>query len=53
VLVFADGSGVVQIVYHDPMTLTETHGLPQDAEYLDKMAMALDNLTDKAIAQSD
>lgn len=50
VLAFADDAGVVHLVYHDPAQLVEDHDLPADAAYLEKMAGALDKLTDKAIA---
>ena len=51
VLVFADAEGVVQVTYHDPADLAETHGLPADAQYLAMMTGALDKLTAKAIAE--
>jgi len=51
VLAYADGEGVVHVTYHDPAHLAELHGTPQDAEYLTKMTGALDNLTNKAIAE--
>ncbi|KZY03378.1 MULTISPECIES: DUF302 domain-containing protein [unclassified Sulfitobacter] len=51
VLAYADDKGQVHVVYHQPETLAEMHGLPEDAEYLEKMAGALDKLTSKAIAE--
>ena len=51
VLAYADDSGMVHVSYHDPATLAEDHGLPDDAEYLTKMTGALNKLTDKAIAE--
>ena len=53
VLAYADEKGQVHLVYHAPETLAEMHGLPEDAEYLDKMAGALDKLTGKAIAEGE
>jgi uncharacterized protein (DUF302 family) len=50
VLAYADGEGVVHVVYHDPAELAATHGIPADAEVIAKMTGALGNLTDKAIA---
>ena len=50
VLAYEDGQGVVHVVYHTPATLAETHGLPSDAGYLQKMTAALDKLTARAIA---
>lgn len=51
VLAYADGEGVVHVVYHAPAGLVETHGLPADAPYLKMMTGALDKLTNKAIAE--
>ncbi|MDF1727115.1 MAG: DUF302 domain-containing protein [Sulfitobacter sp.] len=51
VLVYADGEGVVRLTYHSPASLAETHGLPEDAEYLTRMTGALDKLTGQAIAE--
>ena len=51
VLAYADGEGMVHVVYHDPAELAETHGLPADAEYIEKMTGALDKLTSKAVAE--
>ncbi len=51
VLAYADAEGVVHVTYHDPATLAETHGLPSDAPYLEKITGALDKLTSKAIAE--
>ncbi|NNE53932.1 MAG: DUF302 domain-containing protein [Sulfitobacter sp.] len=50
VLAYADGQGVVHVVYHAPAALAEAHGLPADAPYLKMMTGALDKLTSKAIA---
>lgn len=50
VLAYADGEGVVRVLYHSPASLAETHGLPAEAPYLEKMTGALDGLTGKAIA---
>ncbi|MFD2738859.1 DUF302 domain-containing protein [Sulfitobacter aestuarii] len=51
VLAYADGEGVVHLVYHDPAELALQHGLPEGAEYLAKMTGALNKLTDKAVAE--
>ncbi len=50
VLAYLDQNDVVHVVYHDPATLAEDHGLPADAEYLAQMTGALDKLTAKAVA---
>lgn len=50
VLAYADSAGIVQVVYHDPATLSAAHGLPEDAQYLQAMRGALDKLTTKATA---
>lgn len=51
VLAYADGDGVVHVIYHDPADLADAHGTPTDAPYLAKMTGALDTLTETAIAQ--
>ena len=51
VLAYADESGDVHVTYRDPVALSEDHGLAADADYLSKMAGALDKLTSKAIAK--
>lgn len=51
VLAYADGEGVVHVVYHDPATLAATHGLPADAPYIKMMTGALDKLTGAAVAE--
>ncbi|QUJ77283.1 DUF302 domain-containing protein [Sulfitobacter albidus] len=51
VLAYADGEGVVHVVYHAPAALAETHGLPADADYIAMMTGALDKLTTKATAE--
>lgn len=51
VLAYADGEGVVHLIYHAPAAMAATHGLPADAGYLPKMTGALDKLTSKAIAE--
>ncbi len=51
VLAYADEQGVVHVLYHDPENLAEMHGSPEDAAYLEKITAALDNLTNKAIAE--
>ncbi|MEM9575901.1 MAG: DUF302 domain-containing protein [Pseudomonadota bacterium] len=51
VLAYADGEGVVRVVYHDPASLAATHGLPSDAKYIKMMTGALDKLTGKAVAE--
>jgi uncharacterized protein (DUF302 family) len=50
VLAYAAEDGSVQVVYHDPSALAETHGLPADAKYIQMMTGALDKLTGKAVA---
>jgi uncharacterized protein (DUF302 family) len=50
VLAYADAEGVVHVVYHAPAELAATHGLPEDAEYIQMMSEALDKLTSKAVA---
>ena len=50
VLAYADGEGVVHVTYHAPASLAETHGLPEDAKYIQMMTGALDKLTSKAVA---
>lgn len=49
-LAYEDAEGNVHLIYHAPAELTE-HGVPADAEVLAKMAGALDNLTNAAIAE--
>ncbi len=51
VLAYADGEGVVHVVYHDPADLAIDHGLPEGAEYIAMMTGALDKLTSKAVAE--
>ena len=51
VLAYADDEGQVHVTYHDPAALIETHGVPQDADYIAKMSGALGKLTDAAIAE--
>jgi len=51
VLAYADGEGVVHVVYHDPATLAATHGLPADAPYIKMMTGALEKLTGAAVAE--
>ncbi len=50
VLAFEDAAGQVHLVYHSPDTLATNHGLPAKADYLTKMAGAVDKLTNAAIA---
>lgn len=50
VLAYEDPNGQVHLVYHDPASLTETHGVPGDAEVLKMMTGALGKLTDAAVA---
>tara|TARA_R110002049_G_scaffold10127_6_gene50532 strand:+ start:1371 stop:1820 length:450 start_codon:yes stop_codon:yes gene_type:complete len=50
VLVYADDANVVHVTYHDPAALVAAHGLPEAAEYIEKMTGALDKLTEKAVA---
>lgn len=50
VLAYADGEGVVRLVYHAPATLAAAHGLPTDAKYIQMMTGALEKLTGAAIA---
>jgi uncharacterized protein (DUF302 family) len=51
VLVYADGEGAVHVTYEAPEKLVAAHGLPEDAQYIEKMTEALDNLTAKAIGE--
>jgi len=51
VLTYSDASGDVHVTYRDPVALSEDHGIAADADYLSKMAGALDKLTSKAIAK--
>ena len=51
VLAYADGEGVVHVVYHDPAQLAGLHGLPEDAAYIKTMTGALDKLTGQAVAE--
>ncbi len=51
VVVYQDASGQVQVAYHSPAKLSDDHGIPADAEVLQKMTGALDNLTNKAVGQ--
>ncbi|MGA9251679.1 MAG: DUF302 domain-containing protein [Roseobacter sp.] len=51
VLAYFGDDGLVRVVYHDPATLAETHGLPADAKYIQMMTAALDKLTSKAISK--
>ncbi|WP_224824483.1 DUF302 domain-containing protein [Cognatishimia sp. MH4019] len=50
VLAYEDADGQVQVTYHDPASLAETHGVPADAEVLKMMTGALGKLTDAAVA---
>ncbi|EEE38284.1 CrcB family protein [Rhodobacteraceae bacterium KLH11] len=50
VVVYQTEYGDVLLSYHDPISLSEAHGLPTDANVLVKMAGALDKLTNKAIS---
>lgn len=51
VVAYADGEGVVHVVYHAPAALADTHAIASDAEVLAKMTGALDKLTNAAIAE--
>ena len=51
VLAYADGEGVVHVVYHDPAQLAGLHGLPEDAAYIKTMTGALDKMTGQAVAE--
>jgi uncharacterized protein (DUF302 family) len=51
VLVFEAADGTTTVAYHAPLDLVETHGLPNDAEYIKMMTGALDKLTSAAIAK--
>ena len=51
VLAYFGDDGLVRVVYHDPATLADTHGLPADAKYIQMMTGALDKLTNKAISK--
>ena len=51
VLAYADADGTVRVIYHNPASLAEDHGLPTDAQYLKMMTGALDKLTSKAVAE--
>ncbi|MFK7876595.1 MAG: DUF302 domain-containing protein [Paracoccaceae bacterium] len=48
VLVYQGAAGV-ELVYHDPKTLSSAHGIPSDAKVLKMMTGAMGTLTDKAI----
>lgn len=48
---YEDADGKVYLVYHDPASLAETHGIPADAEVLAKMTGALNNLTNAATGE--
>lgn len=50
VLAYADGAGVVHVMYHTPVSLAATHDLPKGAPYLKMMTGALDKLTSEAVA---
>ncbi len=50
VLAYFGEDGLVRVVYHDPASLAQTHGLPADAKYIQMMTGALDKLTSKAIS---
>jgi uncharacterized protein (DUF302 family) len=49
VVVYEDEDGIVYVSYHDPAELAEDHGIPADAEVLNKMTGALDKLTSAAV----
>jgi uncharacterized protein (DUF302 family) len=51
VVVYQDEAGQVHVVYHATSKLSDDHGIPADAAVLKKMAGALNNLTNKAIAK--
>ena len=48
---YEDADGTVYLVYHDPASLAEAHGIPADAEVLAKMTGALNNLTNAATGE--
>jgi len=48
VVVYEDEQGTTRISYHAPDDLGMTHGIPADAEVLQKMTGALGKLTDVA-----
>jgi len=49
-LAWRDADGQVWLGYNDPAYIAERHGIDHRSETLDKMANALDKLTDKAVA---
>lgn len=51
VLAYFGDDGLVRVVYHDPASLADTHGLPADAPYIKMMTGALDKLTSQAISK--
>jgi uncharacterized protein (DUF302 family) len=51
VVSYEDADGTVTLAYHAPAGFAAAHGVPADAPVLAKMTGALDNLTNKAIAE--
>ena len=51
VVAYKDANGQVFLSYHSPSELAADHGIPSDATVLTKMTVALDKLTNKAVAQ--
>jgi uncharacterized protein (DUF302 family) len=50
-LAYRGADGTVRLAYNDPAYLAERHGIVGRAKLLDKMAAALDGLTDAATAR--
>lgn len=50
-LAYADGEGVVHLVYTHPAALSDRYDVHADNAPLDKIEGALDKLTDKAVAE--
>ena len=48
---YEDADGTVYLVYHDPATMADTHAIPADAEVLQRMTGALNNLTNAATGE--
>ncbi|MBX2854672.1 MAG: DUF302 domain-containing protein [Rhodobacteraceae bacterium] len=51
VVVYTGSDGGAMVAYHPPSRLTDDHGVPSDLPVLQKMAGALDKLTNAAIAE--
>ena len=49
ILVYQDGEGVVKVSYNDPSYLKDRHGITNEEDLLNKIAVALDKITNAAI----